>query len=323
MKCIKNILMVVGLFLLVGVSFAASSHDSAKLRGEPQSNTVDYSKMSAAELDTAFILAVQGHHSETMQELIQAGANVNTPVPYTHTSGDCDWNIESTALMYAIRHDCPNMIKALLKVKNKLNETLNEALNKAIKEGYSDVVKELIEGGADINYKDINNSEDTPLILAIKCARPTAEFSPQAQRRSESRWDQRREIIQALLKAGANVNSVNKYGRTALMEAVIQHDLNTVLDLLKVSGIRTGSFFGFGTKPKNYADKDGDTALILAVKHVRYRHIDNQEYNICINSQRIIEELLKSPGTDPHHVNNNGETAISLLKKLNKQIERY
>jgi hypothetical protein len=39
-----------------------------------------------------------------MQELIQAGANVNTPVSYTGTSGDCDWRIESTVLMYAVKH---------------------------------------------------------------------------------------------------------------------------------------------------------------------------------------------------------------------------
>ena len=71
-------------------------------------------KMSQAELDTAFVLAVKKHHSEKIQELIQAGANVNTPVPYTWTSGDCDWRITSTALMYAVRHDCPNVIKALL-----------------------------------------------------------------------------------------------------------------------------------------------------------------------------------------------------------------
>ena len=48
--------------------------------------------------------------------------------------------------------------KVLLKVEKKLNE----ALDVAIKEGYPDVVEELIKGGADINY--VNENKDTPLL---------------------------------------------------------------------------------------------------------------------------------------------------------------
>ena len=270
----------------------------------------DYSKMSITELDAAFILAVQGHRSEKMQELIQAGANVNTPIPYTWTFGDCDWGIESTALIYAIRYDCPDMVKVLLKVE----KNLNEALDVAIEEGYPDIVKELIKGRADINY--VNKNKDTPLIIAIRHARATAEFASQAQDQFISRWRPRRKIIQILLKAGANVNHVNKYGRTALMEAVIEHDLNTVQNLLQAPEITTGSFFGFATKPINYADKDGNTALILAIQKVRCSYTDNQEYKICINSQNIIKALLETPGIDAHLVNKNGETAIILLEKI-------
>ena len=277
----------------------------------------DYSKMSIAELNAAFVLAVQEHHPEKMQELIQAGANINTPIPYTWSSGDCDWNIESTALMYAVRHNCPNMVKVVLKAEKKLNE----ALDLAIKEGHSDVVEELIKGGADINYA--NENKDTPLIIAVQNARATAEFSPQAHAKAMSRWSQRRKIIQTLLKAGANVSHVNKYGRTALMEAVINHDLNSVQNLLQIPQMTTGSYFGFATKPINYADQDGNTALILAIQRVRSTYINNQEYNICVNSQNIIKTLLETPGIDPHHVNKNDETAITLLEKLNDQMNRY
>jgi ankyrin repeat protein len=299
------------LLLLLLIGFVQVDGKEENLAAE------NYSKMSIAELDTAFVLAVREHRSEKMQELIQAGADVNTPIPYTWTSGDCDWEIASTALVYAVRHDCPNMVKVLVKVEKKLNE----ALDVAIKEGYSDVVEELIEGGADINY--VNENKDTPLIIAIHHARATAEFSPQAQEQAKSRWRQRRKIIQTLLKAGANVNHVNKYGRTALMEAIEKHDLNTVQDLLKFPEITTGSFFGFGIKPINYADKDGNTALILAIQMVRYRYTDNQEYEICMNSQNIIIALLETPGIDPHHVNKNGKTAITLLEKLNEEMNGY
>lgn len=280
-----------------------------------KSTPIDYSIMPRAELDMAFIAAVKENNPEKMQKLIQAGANVNTPIAYTLTDGDCDWQVETTALIYAVRHNCPNIIKVLVKVKKKLNESLNKVLIEAITKGYSGIVKELIEGGVDINY--INENGDTPLILAIKNGRPIAEFSSQAQSRCQSRWSERREIIQMLLKAGSNVNCVNEYGRTALMEAVIKQDFHTVLSLLNSAEIHTGSFFGLGTKPKNYADQDGNTALIHAVKQIRSSYSNNQEYKLCENSQKIAEALLQSPGIDPHHANKKGETAISLLEKLN------
>lgn len=122
-----------------------------------------------------------------------------------------------------------------------------------------------------------------------------------------------------LLKEGANVSYVNKHGRTTLMEAVVQHDLNTVQSLLQVPEMTTGSHFSAGTKPINYADKDGNTALILAIKNIRYSYIDNQEYNICMNSQNIIQALLDTPGIDVCHANKNGETAVFLFEKLLSQ----
>lgn len=259
----------------------------------------DYSKMSTVELDAAFVLAVEKARAENVQELLQAGANVNTPIPDIVTSGDCDWMVKSTALMYAVRHNYPDMAKVLIKT----GKNLNEALDEAIKKGYSDIVEELIKGGAGVNY--VNKDGDTPLLIAVR-------YSSQ-------------KIIQTLLKAGANTNHVNSYGRTALMEAVREHDLNTVQSLLQVPAMTAAdSYFGFGTKPINYADEDGNTALILAIQHVRYRYINGnrQEYNDCKNSQNIIKALLETPGIDAHHVNKNGETAITLLKKLDEKMNR-
>lgn len=289
-----------------------------QIDGKEESFSVeDYSKMSITELDAAFVLAVQERHSETMEELIQAGANAHTPIPYTWTAGDCDWKIETTALMYAVRHNCPSMVKILLKSEKNLNEALDEA----IIEGYSGVVEELVKGGADINY--VNENKETPLIRAVRNAHAIAEFSSQAQDRHRSRWSERRTIIQTLLKAGAHVAHVDEYGRTALMYAIKEHDLNTVKTLLQDPAMHTGSFFGFGTKPINYADQDGNTSLILAIKMVRCSYVNDQEYYICVNSQSIINELLETPGIDPHHVNKNGEKAATLLETLNKKMNGY
>ncbi len=299
-----NIMKKVGLSVVVMFGIAQVSSAAG-----------DCSKMSAHELNEAFIIAVQRGSCDEVQKLITAGADTNTIITYILSERDCDWEIKTTALIYAVRHNCPNMVKVLLKVEEK---ELNKALDVAIREGYLDVVEELIKGGADVNYVD--KYKETPLLFAIRHANATEEFSAQAQARARSRWYERRKIIQTLLRAGANVSHANKDGTTALMEAVIRHDLNTVQSLLQVPEMTTGSsYFGFGTKPINYADNDGNTALILAIKKVRCSYIDNQEYKICENSQNIINALLKTPGIDLHHVNKNGDTAIKLLKELEEK----
>lgn len=267
-------------------------------------------------LNKAFISAVSSYNLKEMQELIKAGADVNAPISHTFTSGDCDWEIKSSPLIFAIKNNQPEMVKILLQVKNKLHTTLNEALEEAIREGCSAIVEELIKEGADVNY--VNKNKDTPLILAIEKARPLSEFCRQAQEQSKSRWEEREEIIQILLEAGANINYVDKYGETALMKAIKKQDLNTVQDLLKFPEITRGSFFGFGEKPINRANKDGNTALIIAIKHIRTSYIvgDSRSHHECLNSQSILEALLKTPGIDLYHVNKKGETAITLLEKL-------
>lgn len=298
------------LFLLLTGSIQVNAKEESLSIG-------NHSQQSMTELDIAFVSAVKSHDLEKMEELIQAGANIHTPIPYVQTLGDCDWDIETTALTYAVRNNSPDMVRILIKKEKIFNKLLNEA----IRYGYLSVVEELIKAGADVNYLDEN--KNTPLIIAVEHARATAEFNTQAQERARSRWSQRRAIIQMLLEAGANVNHINKYGKTALMKAVEGHDLNTVEKLLEIPAVTTGSFFGFGTKPINYADQNGNTALILAIKNVRYTYINSQEYNICANSQKIINILLETPGIDPYYANKEGETAIVLLEELNKKMSRY
>lgn len=279
---------------------------------EENLTTNNYSKTSAVELNTAFVLAVRNHNIELIQELLQAGANVLTPISYYWTCGDCDYLVESTPLIFAVRHNYSDLVRVLLEAK----QDLNVAFCSAIREGLEEIVVEFIKSGVDINH--VNENKDSPLILAVKNARSSAEYSLQACWAYKSRWEERRQIIGHLLEAGANVKHIDEYGRTALMYAVIEHDINTVKKLLEINDMHKVSFFGFGSKPINYEDVDGNTALILAIKRVQCSYINNQEYNICINSQNIIKTLLETPGIDIEHINKDNETAIQLLEKFTK-----
>lgn len=266
----------------------------------------DYSKLSQTELNEQFVTAVKKDSVKELEAIIKAGADTNTPIDYSWTHGDCDWQVETSAMTYAVQKNRPGIVKVLApKEKN-----LNQALDVAINEGFDAIVEVLIEAGVNINATDEDN--ETPLIKAVRSARPEAEYSLQAQAQYRSRWQQRQNIIQILLEAGADITiQTKKLGRTALMEAVINHDLYTVETLLQHKDINNTTFFGF-TKLVNYADNDGNTAVILAVEHIRYTYINSQEYNMCINTQKILELLFEHPGIDVHHVNNNGETAITL-----------
>jgi ankyrin repeat protein len=344
MKNPMNIIENIRLLVLVMLGFAQISGTAE-----------DYSKMSAEELNEALIIAVTKGSSDEVQKLIKAGADVNQKITYTKRNyDDYDDHITYAYLEYAAKCGCVDIVKELIRADAK-NLPINTALILAAEEGhtnvvkelvqakptvdaintalisavgefpgittspttgfrystalkdYLNVIKELIKAGAHVNHTDQRGN--TALIKVI-------ESSLYTQEQEKNRL----EVIQVLLKAKANVNHANKNGRTALMEAVREHHLNIVQSLLQVPEMTTGSYFGFGTKPINYADNDGNTALILAVKHVCYSYIDNQGYKICVDSQKIVEELLKTPGIDAHHVNNNGETAIKLLQELDEKL---
>lgn len=161
-------------------------------------------------------------------------------------------------------------------------------------ENYLDVIKLLIQAGANVNYTD--KWGDTPLIKLIKKSLYT-----------EEQKKDRAEIIQVMLKAGANVNHANKEGDVALVVAIKNHDFDAVQILLQTPNINI-----------NYANNNGDTPLIIAVRCIQRTYIvgNDEQYNACLHSQKIVEKLLETPGVNPHHANKKGDTAIKLLKQV-------
>lgn len=288
----------------------------------------DYSKMSANELNEAFIRSVKKNSHDEVEKLVSAGVDVNQKITYTMSLPDFDGvEITCTVLEYAAKYGYVDTVKVLIRQKVE-NGAINEALILAAKEGHSDVIrellqakpkvnainaamilaaekgnanviKELIKAGANVNCTD--GSGSTALIRVIRSSRYIG-----AQRKNR--------VIEALLEAKASLNLANNVGDTALIVAIRKHDFDTVQKLLKIPEINM-----------NHPDKDGNTAIMVALQCLEYTYVNgnNEQYNNCVNSQKILEELLQAPGIDFHHANKNGDTVIKLLNKAAEKVNRY
>lgn len=262
-------------------------------------------KVTINAMNAALIIASKNGHSEIVKELIQTQATATT-------------DTFNTVLIFAAQN-LPYITRFYPKDLKDYLDTLNTALMLTAKNipsitstsgyykslnGYLDVIKELLQAGAYVNYTD--EYSNTPLIQVIDHSIIDREDSC-----TKSLKKSRTEIIKFLLQAKANVNHTNKYGDTALIKAIKQCDVDTVEILLQTPGINI-----------NHANNDGNTALIIAIQYIKYSYIvgRSEEYNACLNSQNIIKKLLETPGIDFYHANNKGDIAIDLLNKLNEKM---
>jgi ankyrin repeat protein len=91
-------------------------------------------------------------------------------------------------------------VRAMLKDRSlgTQSSTLIEALNRAVSKGYLEIVKVLLENGADVNGRV--KSGDAPLHYAVENLHP--------------------EVIKYLLEKGADVNAQDEFGITPLHQAI-------------------------------------------------------------------------------------------------------
>lgn len=162
-------------------------------------------------------------------------------------------------------------------------------------ENYVEITKLLVQAGADVNYVDKLGADN----FIIKMIREHLY--------AENQKSDRLKMLQIVLKAGCNINYVNKEGDTALIIAIKKHDLDLVKFILQIPKVAI-----------NHVNNDGDTPLIIALKYIKTTYISGRkdQYDDCVNSQNIVTILAETPGIDFEHVNKQGDTAVTLFKKI-------
>ncbi|MDR1195911.1 MAG: ankyrin repeat domain-containing protein [Endomicrobium sp.] len=233
-------------------------------------------------LFTPLMSAVQKGKKEIAEILLKAGADPNIlllePMGFLP-----DYWYRGTALIFAIKGKYEDIVKILLDSgKFKKSAGTDTALLWASCKGSKDIVQLLLKLGlADIDRYGFapGDSHYTPLMCAAKeghkeiveillnaGANPNEvnliihqDFSP-GTAYSEAKNE---EIKEVLLKAGAD-KDLNKL---ALIEAVASGSDSTVKEILLVNSFSGGSDI-------NAKDKDGNSALSLALKNGNQKIID-------------------------------------------------
>lgn len=250
--------------------------------------------LGAAGTDHRLVDAAKQGDKEALRSLLKEHADVN--------EREADG---ATALSWAAYQDDLEMANLLLAAgakANAANEYGITPLSLACNNGSAAMVNKLLQGGADPNTA--NWSGETPLMRCARTGNLDAVKSMLARRADvnakEARnghtalmWavaEKHEEIVQALIKSGANVRARSKTGFTSLLFAAQQGDMSSAQILLSAGA------------DVNEPTPEGDTPLLVATAS------GHEKFAI----------FLLDKGADPNTAEPNGTTALhySVLKGL-------
>lgn len=161
--------------------------------------------------DTPLHLAVGGLSTPLVEKLIACGAKVD-PV-----------NKKGKLPLQMVKRTSPSTKKKLDQIIGILEANGSEVstqalpglLHQACKSLSGDIVKKLIESGADVN--ELDSQGRTPLIVLAQ-SKKTSYYEGEVQEEAKRDFER---ITDALLDAGANIHASDKGGNTALHYAVL------------------------------------------------------------------------------------------------------
>ena len=184
-----------------------------------------------------------------------------------------DWD-GNTALIWAARNRHGDIVRLLLDNGADVNKTNNDnktALFEAARYGHADCVGLLLSVG-DIDVDHVNNAGDTTLIWTAHCGHA--------------------DIVRLLLENGAAVNHVNNAGNTALIEAAYWRHTDIVRLLLE------------NEAAVNHVNNAGNTAL----------------HRAALRGGAAIIRILLENGADFNCVDAYGRTPIYLSRPETRRV---
>jgi len=139
------------------------------------------------------------------------------------------------------------------------------------------------------NVKCINKHGETPLVYVARKDKSFANYYY-----SKVHYDYFHTIIKELIKKGAEINAKDSFGRTALLHAIDNDQLDLVKTLLEK-----------GADP-NHKDNAGQTPLMHAC-------------NIGVTNSLEIVKALLSKDADVNHTADTGTTVLDKLNSIYKE----
>lgn len=214
--------------------------------GSNQVETLKYSLANGAIIDnvyngfTALEMSCLHGNVEAIKFLLDHGANENgkngegRPLITAVEFGNID------SVEYLLKKGANLNASAIVRSSNKTELKGESALMGAIMSGDLDIIKLLVENGANFEYQNEISNKDTAIIWA-------------AGRGS-------RHIMEYLIQKGVKINYQNDKGQTALMRATLNGQLDNVKILMKYKA------------DVSLKDKEGHTVLDIA-KPGKYKDI--------------------------------------------------
>lgn len=253
--------------------------------------------------NTALILAAKSDQVEVAQRLLNAKANPNAEGAFGVTSlaiAAGDGNLE--------------LAKILLRAGANPNFELSHhglggtAIHFAAANGYREVVALLLEHGAAVDTRDRDG--ETPLIKAAS----------QAEHDGESRG---LDIVELLLKKGADINAVSKMRGSALTAAA-SHGSEKTVDYLLKKGADVFSLDGYKKDALYWAVNRCDAPVIRRLiragadlkKHYVVETVLMFAVQRCTDTQAI--EALIEGGADVNDANQVGNTALDEAERFGR-----
>gem|GEM_PF-854388 len=276
---------------------------------------------------SALIVASQNGHTDIVKMLLDAGAKVNNSLepnswdmlavsPYT--SFNLTIAGEGTPLILASQSGHADIVKILLDAGAKVNaKTVNDwtPLMLAAEYGHTEVVRMLLDAGAKVNAQAKNKwiylSKNPEIIRYVGMAELSVlnKGTPLMLASREGHA----KIVKMLLGAGAKVNAMTSSGRTSLMLAAENGHVELV-KLLLDSGAKVDS--SSDTASLNLAARGGHSdivKLLLDAKakvNSKSKDINTAIYAAAIGGHTETVKLLRDAGAEIDAKSDNTEGVL-------------